>query len=88
MANKLRVGGTTVEPGKSYPGNQVIHLCNTSFENGLKAGRVRQDSEVEAAVNAAYKQGYLAGKQAERDQAAALIEALAVLKDYLQNTEE
>ena len=55
MANKLRVGGTTVEPGKSYPGNQVIHLCNTSYENGLRAGRMRQDGEVKAAIDAAYK---------------------------------
>lgn len=88
MANKLRVGGTTVEPGKSYPGNQVIHLCNTSYENGMRAGRMRQDGEVKAAIDAAYKQGYLAGKHAERDRASAVMEALAVLKDYFQNTEE
>lgn len=87
MANRLRVGGTTVEPGKSYPGNQVIHLCDTSYENGLRAGRLRQDGEVKAEIDAAYKQGYLAGKQAERDQVDAVMQALAVLKDYFQNTE-
>lgn len=86
MAGKIRVDGITIEPKGMYPGKQVIHLCNVSFENGMRRVKLTP-ADMEQALQAAYDRGYQEGKQARSDEIAGVLEALKVLKDYFQNTD-
>ena len=58
MANKLRVGGVTIDSNMQYSGKEVIRLCNVSFENGVRRFKRTQAADVEQALRAAYDHGY------------------------------
>ena len=86
MADKLRVGGVTVDCNTLYNGKEVIRLCNVSFENGMRRFKLTQ-ADMEQALQAAYDRGYQEGKQVRSDEITGVLEALKTLKDYIQNTD-
>lgn len=86
MANKLRVGGVTIDSNMQYNGKEVIRLCNVSFENGVRRFKLTQAANVEQALRAAYDHGYQEGRQTRSDEITGVLGALKVLKDYFQNT--
>ena len=86
MAGKIRIDGVTVEPNETYSGKQLIHLCQVSFENGMRAGKQTQAADIQQAVQRAHDRGYYEGKQARSDEVTGVLEALRVLKKYLQDT--
>ena len=86
MAGKIRIGGMTIEPGGTYSGKQVIHLCQVSFENGMQAAKQTQAADAEQALQRAHDRGYYEGKQARSDEVTGVLAALEVLKKYFQDT--
>ena len=59
--SKLRVGGETIEAGKTYSGRKVIELLNISHNNGYNKARAQIVSDAQKKYTEGYDRGYSAG---------------------------
>jgi len=59
--NKIRLGGETIYPDRTYSGKRVIELINISFENGRNNALKKTNEEVDDAIRKSYKEGYECG---------------------------
>lgn len=56
--NKFRLGGMTIEKGKTYSGEDVLRLLKLSFENGEKKAQIDTHSIETVAFGDGYRAGY------------------------------
>ena len=81
MSEKLRVDGMTIDSTKTYPGNVVLRLIHTSFDNGCRHEIVRAEKEFQRGYNL----GYSHGREAASKTLMQLQEALRdILKDEFE----
>ena len=72
MSEKLRIDGMTIDSTKTYPGNVVLRLIHTSFDNGRRHEIVTAGKDFQRG----YKLGYSHGRESASKTLMKLQEAL------------